>query len=128
MPTTPTPRSHASGTADLPLLGDIIGENPARALRTFPERDALVDRAAARRWTYTEPATDVDARAPGLLELAIAQGNRVGIRAPDCAERTLTQCATAKLGVILVTVNQAYRPMSWRTVHGPLRRGPCRRG
>ncbi|MFJ5065297.1 AMP-binding protein [Kitasatospora sp. NPDC088556] len=109
MPTTPTPRSYASGTSDVPLLGDTIGENLDRAVRAFPERDALIDRATARRWTYTELAADVDALALGLLDLGIAKGDRVGIWAPNCAEWTLTQYATAKLGAILVTINPAYR-------------------
>ncbi|MEU1283157.1 AMP-binding protein [Kitasatospora sp. NPDC005856] len=109
MPTTPTPRSYASGTADVPLLGDTIGENLDRAVRAHPGRDALVDRATARRWTYADFAVDVDALALGLLELGIAKGDRVGIWAPNCAEWTLTQYATAKLGAILVTVNPAYR-------------------
>ncbi|MBV2156755.1 AMP-binding protein [Kitasatospora sp. SUK 42] len=109
VPTTPTPRSYASGTSDVPLLGDTIGENLDRAVRAFPERDALVDRPTARRWTYAQLAADVDALALGLLELGIAKGDRVGIWAPNCAEWTLTQYATAKLGAILVTVNPAYR-------------------
>ncbi|MFI8455999.1 AMP-binding protein [Kitasatospora sp. NPDC085464] len=109
MPTTPTPRSYSSGTSDVPLLGDTIGENLDRAVRAFPDRDALVDRPTARRWTYAELAVDVDAVALGLLELGIAKGDRVGIWAPNCAEWTLTQYATAKLGAVLVTVNPAYR-------------------
>ncbi|MEV7354846.1 AMP-binding protein [Kitasatospora sp. NPDC091276] len=109
MPTTPTPRSYASGTSDVPLLGDTIGENLDRAVRAFPERDALIDRATARRWTYAELAADVDALALGLLDLGIAKGDRVGIWAPNRAEWTLTQYATAKLGAILVTINPAYR-------------------
>ncbi|MFF0410926.1 AMP-binding protein [Kitasatospora sp. NPDC004745] len=110
VPIQPTPRSYSSGTADVPLLGDTIGENLDRAVRAFPGRDALVDRATARRWTYAELAADVDALALGLLDLGIAKGDRVGIWAPNCAEWTLTQYATAKLGAILVTVNPAYRP------------------
>ncbi|MFI9362017.1 AMP-binding protein [Kitasatospora sp. NPDC053057] len=109
MPTTPTPRSYASGTSDVPLLGDTIGENLDRAVRAFSDRDALVDRPTARRWTYAQLAADVDALALGLLELGLAKGDRVGIWAPNCAEWTLTQYATAKLGAILVTVNPAYR-------------------
>ncbi|MET8628876.1 AMP-binding protein [Kitasatospora sp. NPDC004669] len=109
MPTTPAQRSYASGTSDVPLLGDTIGENLDRAVRAFPERDALVDRPTERRWTYAQLAADVDALALGLLELGIAKGDRVGIWAPNCAEWTLTQYATAKLGAILVTVNPAYR-------------------
>ncbi|MFF7989194.1 AMP-binding protein [Kitasatospora xanthocidica] len=109
MRTTPTSRSYSSGTSDVPLLGDTIGENLDRAVRAFPDRDALVDRPTARRWTYAELAADVDALALGLLRLGIAKGDRVGIWAPNCAEWTLTQYATAKLGAVLVTVNPAYR-------------------
>ncbi|MEV0411466.1 AMP-binding protein [Streptomyces sp. NPDC050448] len=101
--------SYASGVFEVPLLGDTIGENLDRTVRRFPGRDALVDLASGRRWTYAELAADVDALALGLLDLGIAKGDRVGIWAPNRAEWTLVQYATAKIGAILVTVNPAYR-------------------
>ena len=52
---------------------------------------------------------DVDALARGLIAAGIAKGDRVGIWAPNCAEWTLVQYATAKVGAILVNVNPAYR-------------------
>ncbi|MFK0234925.1 AMP-binding protein [Streptomyces vinaceus] len=104
-----TASSYASGVFEVPLLGDTIGENLDRTVRRFPDRDALVDLAAGRRWTYAEFAADVDALALGLLDLGIAKGDRVGIWAPNRGEWTLVQYATAKIGAILVTVNPAYR-------------------
>ncbi|MFI1455704.1 AMP-binding protein [Streptomyces roseus] len=104
-----TASSYASGVFEVPLLGDTIGENLDRTVRRFPGRDALVDLAAGRRWTYAEFAADVDALALGLMDLGIAKGDRVGIWAPNRAEWTLVQYATAKIGAILVTVNPAYR-------------------
>jgi fatty-acyl-CoA synthase len=105
--------SYSSGESLTPLLGDTIGGNFDATVRAFGDREALVDcppdGGAARRWTYTELAADVDALALGLLELGIAQGDRVGIWAPNCAEWTLTQYATAKIGAILVNINPAYR-------------------
>ncbi|MGW2993453.1 AMP-binding protein, partial [Streptomyces sp. NPDC001193] len=101
--------SYASGVFEVPLLGDTIGENLDRTVRRFPDRDALVDLAAGRRWTYAELAADVDALALGLLDLGIGKGDRVGIWAPNRAEWTLVQYASAKIGAILVTVNPAYR-------------------
>ncbi|UUY46660.1 AMP-binding protein [Streptomyces yangpuensis] len=101
--------SYASGVGGVPLLGDTIGENLDRTVHRFPDRDALVDLAAGRRWTYAELAADVDALALGLLALGIAKGDRVGIWAPNRAEWTLVQYATAKIGAVLVTVNPAYR-------------------
>jgi fatty-acyl-CoA synthase len=95
------------------LLGDTIGGNFDATVRAFGDREALVDRTpadgTARRWTYAELAADVDALALGLLEMGIVKGDRVGIWAPNCAEWTLTQYATAKIGAILVNINPAYR-------------------
>ncbi|MGN6379300.1 MAG: AMP-binding protein [Gaiellales bacterium] len=101
--------SYSSGESVTPLLGDTIGGNFDATVRAFGDREALVDRTAGRRWTYAELAADVDALALGLIELGIAKGDRVGIWAPNCAEWTLTQYATAKIGAILVNINPAYR-------------------
>ncbi|MFB6810903.1 AMP-binding protein [Streptomyces sp. NPDC056387] len=108
-PRSTAPSSYASGVFEVPLLGDTIGENLDRTVRRFPGRDALVDLASGRRWTYAELAADVDALALGLLDLGIVKGDRVGIWAPNRSEWTVVQYATAKIGAILVTVNPAYR-------------------
>jgi fatty-acyl-CoA synthase len=51
----------------------------------------------------------VDRVACGLIALGLEQGDRLGIWAPNCAEWVLVQFATAKVGVILVNINPAYR-------------------
>jgi fatty-acyl-CoA synthase len=104
----PGGRSYASGTYPVALLGDTIGDNFDRTASRFADREALIDVAAGRRWTYRELAADVDALARGLLGREIGKGDRVGIWAPNCAEWTLTQYATAKIGAILVNINPAY--------------------
>src|SRR5579859_7697012 len=104
--------SYSSGESATPLLGDTIGGNFDATVAKFGDREALVDRSdpkAGRRWTYAELAADVDALALGLLEMGIEKGDRVGIWAPNCAEWTITQYATAKIGAILVNINPAYR-------------------
>ena len=45
----------------------------------------------------------------GLLAAGVGKGDRVGIWAPNVAEWTLVQYATAKIGAILVNINPAYR-------------------
>src|SRR5215472_18103517 len=102
-------KSYTSATSDTPLLGDTIGENLDRTVRRFPDRPALVDVQAGRRWSYAELAADVDTLALGLLTAGVGKGDRVGIWAPNCAEWVLTQYATAKIGAILVNINPAYR-------------------
>ncbi|TNY37311.1 AMP-binding protein [Thermomonospora catenispora] len=101
--------SYASGTSDTPLLGDTIGANFDRTVAAHPDRDALIEHHTGRRWTYAEMAAEVDALALGLHGRGVRKGDRVGIWAPNCAEWTFTQYATAKLGAILVNINPAYR-------------------
>ena len=101
--------SYASGTSTRPLLGETIGENLDRTVAAYGDREALVDRASGRRWTYTQLLADVDALAHGLLRRGVAKGDRVGIWAANCPEWTLLQYATARIGAILVTINPAYR-------------------
>jgi fatty-acyl-CoA synthase len=101
--------SYASGVADVPLLGETIGANLERTVARFADREALVEVASGRRWTYAEFGAAVDRVALGLLARGIEKGDRVGIWAPNCGEWVITQYATAKIGAILVNVNPAYR-------------------
>ncbi len=101
--------SYASGTSDVPLLGETIGANLRRTVEQYGDRDALVEVQSGRRWTYAELGAEVDRVAKGLLARGIAKGDRVGIWAPNCAEWTITQYATATVGAILVNINPAYR-------------------
>jgi fatty-acyl-CoA synthase len=109
MSTGPALPSYGSGTSTVPLLGDTIGVNFDRTVAAHGDRQALVDCAADRRWTYRELADEVTAVALGLLALGVAKGDRVGIWSPNRAEWTMVQYATAKLGAILVNINPAYR-------------------
>lgn len=101
--------SYAAGETETPLLDETIGASFERTVAAHPDREALVEVASGRRWTWSELDRDVDALARGLIAAGVAKGDRVGIWAPNCAEWTLTQYATAKVGAILVNVNPAYR-------------------
>jgi fatty-acyl-CoA synthase len=101
--------SYASGTSAEPLLGETIGANLLRTAARWPDREALVEVATGRRWTYAELSADVDAVARGFLALGIEKGDRVGIWAPNVAEWVLVQYATARIGAVLVNINPAYR-------------------
>ncbi|MGQ4600973.1 AMP-binding protein [Nocardia sp. R6R-6] len=105
----PRPTSYSFGVWDAPLLGDTIGDNLDRTVAAHPDRDALIDQVTGIRWTYREFVAQVDALALGLLAAGLGAGDRMGIWAPNCAEWTLVQYATAKIGVILVNINPAYR-------------------
>ena len=101
--------SYELGPSEPPLLETTIGANFADTATRFGFRDALVDVAAGRRWSYAELLADVRRLATGLLRAGIGAGDRVGIWAPNRWEWVLVQYATAEIGAILVTINPAYR-------------------
>ncbi|WP_320774495.1 AMP-binding protein [Streptomyces sp. CRN 30] len=106
--TAPEP-SYTHGTSGAALLGDTVGAALDRTVAAGPGREALVDVASGRRWTYAEFGADVDELARGLLARGVTKGDRVGIWAVNCPEWVLVQYATARIGAILVNVNPAYR-------------------
>ncbi|MGQ0577152.1 MAG: AMP-binding protein [Pseudonocardia sp.] len=106
---SPAVPSYASGTSDVPLLGDTIADNFDRTVAAQPGAEALVEVPTGRRWTYAQLRADVDTVARGLLALGLAKGDRLGIWSPNVAEWVLVQYATAKIGVVLVNINPAYR-------------------
>jgi fatty-acyl-CoA synthase len=101
--------AYASGTSDVPLLGQTIGQNLAATVARHGDREALVVPFQDVRLTYAELATEVERLARGLMGLGLRPGDRVGIWSPNNAEWVLAQYATAQVGVILVNLNPAYR-------------------
>jgi fatty-acyl-CoA synthase len=101
--------SYVSGPAAQPLIGETIGQALERTARAWPHRAALVVREQGVRLSWSGLLNEVDAFAAGLLALGLKPGDRVGIWSPNNAEWVLAQLATARAGLILVTINPAYR-------------------
>lgn len=101
--------SYVSGQSSTPLLGETIGQNLEKTVAKFPQSDALVCVEQNYKATYSEfyqQTTDV---AKSLLALGLKKGERVGIWSPNRAEWVVVQYATARIGLILVNINPAYR-------------------
>ncbi|HET9720178.1 MAG TPA: AMP-binding protein [Solirubrobacteraceae bacterium] len=101
--------SYASGTSDLPLLADTIGQNLENSVARLPDHEALVSCHQDVRFTYAQFNRAVDALATAMHGAGLRKGDRAGVWSPNRAEWALVQYATAKLGVILVNINPAYR-------------------
>ena len=102
-------RAHVRGRTDEPLIELTIPALLARTVERFGERPAAIFPAQGVRWTYAEFSDAVDRLATGLHHLGLRKGERVGIWSPNRVEWLVTQFATARLGLILVNVNPAYR-------------------
>ena len=101
--------SYVCGISDAPLLGETIGHALDKAVARWGDREALVSPSHDVRWTWKEFAERVDALAAGFLALGLQRGERIGIWSLNRPEWTLTQFAAARAGLILVTINPAYR-------------------
>jgi fatty-acyl-CoA synthase len=101
--------SYSAGPPVPPLPQGTIGDWLDRAAELFGDQDALVAEWQGVRWTWSELRDRTDSLAQGLAGLGLRVGDRVGICSPNCAEWVLTQLATARIGLILVSINPAYR-------------------
>nr|WP_235679403.1 AMP-binding protein [Aquibium microcysteis] len=101
--------SQVAGDRSVPLLRHTIPQAFAATVARRGPHPAAIFREAGRRYTWTALAKEVDAVAAGLLALGLQTGDRVGIWSPNRPEWLVTQFATARIGVVLVTINPAYR-------------------
>ena len=101
--------SFVSGVGGDPLLFQTIGQTLDLAAAKYGSKEALISCHQGIRYTYAELNEKSNRIALGLHELGLRKGDRIGIWSPNCVEWVLTQFATAKLGLILVNINPAYR-------------------
>ncbi len=108
--------SYSRGPQTPPLLEQTIGANLDATIGRFGSREALVSCHQGLRYTWSQLGEAVEAVARGLIAAGLVKGDRLGIWSPNCAEWTLVQYASARLGVILVNVNPAYQTSELRYV------------
>ena len=104
-----TQLSYVHGDSSIPLLGETIGENLKKTVEKFPKNDALICSHQNYRATYEEFYEQTSQVAKAILHLGAKPGDRVGIWSPNRYEWVLLQYATARIGIILVNINPAYR-------------------
>ncbi|XP_026207076.1 medium-chain acyl-CoA ligase ACSF2, mitochondrial isoform X3 [Anabas testudineus] len=101
--------SYAHGTSTTSLLHSTVGQCLLKSVERWPDREALVFLQDGVRKTFAQFQQDVDQAAAGLLALGLKKGDRLGMWGPNTYEWVLFQFATAKAGIILVSVNPAYQ-------------------
>jgi fatty-acyl-CoA synthase len=102
-------QSLVRGPAEPPLLSLTIGQALDEAARRWGMREALICPAQSARFTWSELQRRSAAFAAGLVAHGLRPGDRIGVWSLNRWEWTVTQFAAAKAGLILVTVNPAYR-------------------
>lgn len=102
-------RAHVSGDRSVPLLDKTIPQLFSGTVSKYATQDAAVFVGQDKRFTWSELSDTVDTLAAGFLALGLEKGDRVGIWSPNRWEWLVTQFATARIGLILVNINPAYR-------------------
>ena len=101
--------SHVIGDQSNRLLNVTLPEFFNYTRQKYGQCEAVVFSQFNMRWTYSELLDKCDEFAAGLLALGLYKGDRVGIWSPNRAEWIIAQIATARLGIILVNINPAYK-------------------
>src|SRR3989344_2479290 len=101
--------SHAVGATHPPLIEQTIGRCFEAVDDRLPDHEALVSCQQGLRYTYSQLNREANRLASALLRVGLRTGDRVGIWSHNNAQWLLTQLATAKVGIVLVNINPAYR-------------------
>ncbi|SPJ30831.1 AMP-binding protein [Falsiruegeria mediterranea] len=102
-------QSYVRGPSAPALAYVTIPQLLREAVSRFGPREAAVFSEQDIRMSYYDLDRAVDELASGLLALGLDKGDRVGIWSPNRVEWVLTQFATARVGLVLVNINPAYR-------------------
>ncbi|MDR2193782.1 MAG: AMP-binding protein [Treponema sp.] len=86
-------------------LSAVLRENA----RIQPDHEFIVYADRDLRWTYAEFDKRVDDLARGFLAIGLEKGDHIGIWAPNVPDWLTVLFASARLGMVLVTVNTAYK-------------------
>lgn len=89
--------------------GKTIGEVLRGTANRYPDQDAIVFTQTPWRMTWRNFDSEVDRVARALLAAGFQRGDHFGVWATNVPEWVLLQFATARIGVVLVTVNPSYR-------------------
>ncbi|RYP11159.1 hypothetical protein DL764_000230 [Monosporascus ibericus] len=109
----PTQRPKLSllhGPVDPPLVDLTLGELLELQTYQHGNQECIVIPWTGARWTYNELNSQSSALAQSLLDMDIGVGDRVGIMAGNCEQYAAVFFAAAKIGVILVILNNTYTP------------------
>ena len=101
--------SQASGASWPPLIEQTLGDFFDAMVAKQPDHPALVSAHQGLRYSYLQLQTESNKLASALLGLQLEPGDRIGIWSHNNAQWLLMQLATAKVGLILVNINPAYR-------------------
>ncbi|KAL7806236.1 acetyl-CoA synthetase-like protein [Trichoderma aethiopicum] len=96
------------GPSDPPLVDLTLGELLQLQTYQYGTKECIVIPWTGARWTYHDLNQQSSALAQSLLDMGVGVGDRVGIMAGNCEQYAAVFFAVAKIGAILVILNNTY--------------------
>jgi fatty-acyl-CoA synthase len=93
----------------MPFSNETVGGFLGYWARKSPDREFLVYSDRDLRFTYSQFDDRVDRLAKGLLAIGLVKGDHLGIWANNVPDWLTILFATARIGVVLVTINTNYK-------------------
>lgn len=98
------------GDPDYPLHSELtIGDYFRQQVAIEPDHEFVVYPDRDLRWTYKDFDERTDALAKGLLAIGMQPGDHLGVWARNIPDWLTFMYATAKVGIVMVTVNPIYK-------------------
>ena len=110
----PAPREDGTvpvpGDLDFPLHSEMtIGQYFRACVERDPDHEFVVYPDRDLRWTYKEFDERTDALARGMLYIGMRPGDHLGVWARNIPDWLTFMYATAKIGVVMVTMNPVFK-------------------
>ncbi|PWY80480.1 acetyl-CoA synthetase-like protein [Aspergillus heteromorphus CBS 117.55] len=109
-PQKPQQLSVVYGPTQPELLDITLGELLTLQSLQYGDYECLVFPWTGARWTYAHLNNEADRLARGLLAMGIQKGDRIGIMTGNCEQYISVFFAAARVGAILVVLNNTYTP------------------
>lgn len=98
------------GPTEPELLDITLGELLTLQSLQYRDHECLVVPWTGTRWTYGDLDHESQLVARGLLAMGVQRGDRIGIMAGNCEQYVSMFFAAARVGAILVVLNNTYTP------------------
>jgi Acyl-CoA synthetases (AMP-forming)/AMP-acid ligases II len=108
--TAPLQWSIVAGPTQPELLDITLGELLTLQALQYGDYECLVFPWTGARWTYTNLKEEAERLARGMLAMGIQKGDRIGVMAGNCEQYISVFFAAARVGAILVVLNNTYTP------------------
>ena len=101
--------SICKGSHEIPLIKKTISSILHESAKVCPNQKAIISHIEGKTYTYKELNSEVNLACRALINLGAKKDDRISIWSTNRTEWLITNYAAMRLGLIVVTINPAFR-------------------